>query len=537
MGRILRDRPTGSLPSGYRAAVNAFGILGPLEARRDGEEVGLGGRIQRAVLALLLLDAGRVVSIDRIADELYAGDTPATAMTQVHRQISELRRALGDTAIETRAPGYVVHVGPEALDLRRFEALCALAEEAEPAEAVVALDEALGLWRGDALADLAGELFAQRPIARLEELRLRALERRVELRLALGRHADVIGELTEMAAAQPLRERIRELLMLALYRAGRQVEALAVYRETRAVLVDAFGVEPGVELVQLEQAILRHDPELSPEEAVSTDRAGAVLVAARDLVRVRRLAGLAAPLARRPGHELIVALLLAQDEGLPGATAALAADRTRSPEPMRVAAFVSRDGPADVLRMARVYDAALVIVEAPPGFAEGRPPPDALVELLEGSLADVAVVASGDGPARAGGGVIVPFGGGEHDWAAVELAAWLATAIGEPLRLAGSPESSRLLADASMAVQRLAGVVAEPVLVGPGATGLAEAAGDATAVVVGLSPRWRHEGLGDVRRMLAVPDGPPLLAVHRGPRPSGLAPREATTRFTWSAGD
>jgi hypothetical protein len=187
--------------------------------------------------------------------------------------------------------------------------------------------------------------------------------------------------------------------------------------------------------------------------------------------------------------------------------------------------------------MARIYDAALVLVEAPPGFAEGQPPPAALVELLARSPADVAVVALGAGPVRTSGGVIVPFGGGEHDWAAVELAAWLATATGEPLRLAGSPEASRLLADASMAVQRLAGVVAEPVLVEPSATGLAEAATDATAVVVGLSPRWRREGLGEARRMLATPDGPPLLAVHRGPRPSGLAPREATTRFTWSAGD
>jgi DNA-binding SARP family transcriptional activator len=534
---MLRERPTESLPSGYRPAVIAFGILGPLEARRDGTEVALGGRIQRAVLALLLLDAGRVVSIDRIADELYAGDTPATAVTQVHRQISELRRALGEAAIETRAPGYVVRVGPEALDLRRFEALCTRADEAEPAEALAALDEALGLWRGDALADLAGEPFAQRPVARLAELRLRARERRVEAQLALGRHADVIGELTDLAAAHPLRERLRELLMLALYRAGRQVEALEVYRATRAALVEAFGVEPGVELVRLEQAILRHDPELSPEPAGSTDRAGAVLVAGRDLARVQRLAGLAAPLARRPGHELIVALLLAGDASLAGATAALAAERTRSPEPMRVAAFVSRDEPADMLRMARIYDAALVLVEAPPGFAEGEPPPDVLVELLAGSPADVAVVAPGAGPGRPSGGVIVPFGGGEHDWAAVELAAWLATATGEPLRLAGSTEASRLLADASIAVQRLAGVVAEPVLVEPSATGLAEAAADATAVVVGLSPRWRHEGLGEARRALAAPDGPPLLAVHRGPRPSGVAPREATTRFTWSAGD
>ena len=314
---MLRERPTESLPSGYRPAVIAFGILGPLEAHRDGEEVALGGRTQRAVLALLLLEAGRVVSIDRIADELYAGDTPATAVTQVHRQVSELRRALGEAAIETRAPGYVVHVDPEALDLRRFEALCARAEEAEPSEAVAALDEGLRLWRGDALADLAREPFAQRPVARLDELRLRALERRLEARLALGRHADAIGELTDLAAVHPLRERLRELLMLALYRAGRQVEALEVYRETRAALVDAFGVEPGVELVRLEQAILRHDPELSPEEVGRTDRAGAVLVTGRDLGRVHQLAELATPLARRPGHELIVALLLAHGTDWP----------------------------------------------------------------------------------------------------------------------------------------------------------------------------------------------------------------------------
>src|SRR4051812_21782288 len=171
---MLRGRPTESLPSGYRPAVIAFGILGPLEARRDGAEVALGGRTQRAVLALLLLEADRVVSIDRIADELYAGDAPASAMTQVHRQISELRRALGEETIETRAPGYVVHPGAEAFDLRRFEALCTRADEAQPAEAVAALDEALGLWRGDALADLAREPFAQRPVARLDELRLRA---------------------------------------------------------------------------------------------------------------------------------------------------------------------------------------------------------------------------------------------------------------------------------------------------------------------------------------------------------------------------
>ncbi|HEY6890774.1 MAG TPA: AfsR/SARP family transcriptional regulator, partial [Solirubrobacter sp.] len=269
----------------------AFGILGPLEARRDGVELALGGRAQRAVLTLLLLEAGRVLSIDRIADELYAGAAPATAVTQVHRQISELRRVLGDGAIETRPPGYVIQVRAGGLDLRSFETLCARCEDAEPAAVVATLDEALALWRGDPLADLAAEAFAQRPIARLQEVRLRALERRLEARLALGRHADTIAELRDLAAEHPLRERLRELLMLALYRAGRQVEALAVYRETRESLVEAFGVEPGDGLRALEQAILRRDPELAPAipRRNAVERA-AVLVAGRDLARLRRLA-------------------------------------------------------------------------------------------------------------------------------------------------------------------------------------------------------------------------------------------------------
>jgi DNA-binding SARP family transcriptional activator len=518
--------------------VITFGILGPLEARRDGVELALGGRAQRAVLALLLLEAGRVLSIDRIADELYAGAAPATAVTQVHRQISELRRVLGDGAIETRPPGYVIHVETAGLDLRSFEALCAGSEEAEPGAAVAALDEALALWRGDPLADLAAEAFARRPIARLQEIWLRALERRIEARLALGRHADAIAELRDLAAAHPLRERLRELLMLALYRSGRQVEALAVYRETRTALVEAFGVEPGDGLMALEQAILRHDPELSPAAPAHAAERSAVLVAGRELAGVRRLAAVAAPLAARLDHELIVALLLAEPAGLAEATATLATERTRSAGPMRVAAFHSRDETADVLRMTRVYDAALVLVDAPPRFAQGGPPSRALVELLARSPADVAVVvADATHPDHSGAGVTVPFGGSEHDWAAVELGAWLAITAGEPLRLAGAPEAGRLLADASLAVQRLVGVVAEPVVVAPTATGLAEATAGARAVVVGLSPRWRHEGLGEARRALATPGRPPLLAIHRGPRPSGVAPRETTTRFTWSAGD
>jgi DNA-binding SARP family transcriptional activator len=551
---IIRQRPTDRLPSGYRGdPVTEFGILGPLEVRRDGVELPLGGRNHRAVLALLLLEAGRVVSIDRIAEELYAGDTPVTAVTQVHRQVSELRRILdapdteqGQSAIETRAPGYVIHVDADRYDLYRFEQLCASAEQAFDTEdagaAVQALDEALALWRGEPLADLVTESFAQRPIGRLEELRDRALERRVEARLALGRHADVIPELSALAAAAPLRERRHELLMLALYRSGRQVDALDVYSRTRAMLVETFGVEPGPELQRIQQAILRHDPELAaPGSAASlSDRAGAVLVAGHGLESVRGLAALGGPLARPPGLELIVALLLPDESELTAATTALADERAQSTVSMRVAAFVANREADDLMRLARSYDARLLLVEAPPAFASGGAPPEELVALLARSPADVAVVAPGSG--EPGGGVLVPFAGGEHDWAALELGAWLATATSTPLRLAGTRhdasgrDASALLADASIAVQRLAGVVAEPVLIEPTPTGLTEAAAGAAAVVVGLSSRWRREGLGEARSSLVAAGGPPVLAVHRGPQPSGIAPREAQTRFTWSVG-
>ena len=286
---MVRAAATDRLPNGYRAAqVTEFGILGPLEARRDGEELGLGGRNQRAVLALLLLQANQVVSIERLAEELYAGATPATAVTQVHRQVSELRRLLdppagrseiGKSVIETRAPGYLIRVATGGLDLYRFESLtgqaAAALDDDDPQTALAALREGLGLWRGPPLADLAYEPFAQAPIARLEELRLAALERRFGAELALGRHSELVAELRDLAAEHPLRERFRELLMVALYRSGRQVEALEVFRTTRRELVQAFGVEPGPDLQRIEQAILRHDPELAPPAGTSAGRGSA----------------------------------------------------------------------------------------------------------------------------------------------------------------------------------------------------------------------------------------------------------------------
>jgi DNA-binding SARP family transcriptional activator len=559
---MVRPGATDRLPNGYRAAqVTEFGILGPLEARRDGAELRLGGRNQRAVLALLLLHANRVVSIERLAEELYGETTPVSAVTQVHRQVSELRRILdapgagteaaAGSVIETRPPGYAIRVGAGELDLHRFEARAqdaARATEAgDPAAAAAALREGLGLWRGPALADLAGETFAQGAIARMEELRIAAVESRIEAELALGRHGELVAELTGLAAQHPLRERLRGLLMVALYRSGRQVEALEVFRATRDELVQAFGVEPGPDLRGLQAAILLQDPELTAPRAglaAAGAPAGTVLLVGRRPDRLGALVALAEPLARRPARELIVALMVAEEAELAAASAALSGVRETLGAGVRTAAFVAADEADDVLHLAGSHDAGLLLLEAEPQLAGLASPAGALGAVVERSACDVAVVIvpTETDPAAAGGGVLVPFGGGEHDWSAVELGAWLAAATGERLRLAGpragpadgERDASRLLADASLAVQQVVGVAAEPALADPSAGGLVAASAGAAAVVVGLSPRWRSEGLGGARRALIEDPRCPVLVVHRGLRPSGIAPRETATRFTWT---
>jgi len=218
-----------------------FRLLGPLEVVGDDGPLQLGGPKQRATLAILLLGANRVVPVERLADDLYHGAAPVTAVTQVQRQVSELRRLLEAPVIETRAPGYILRIAPEQLDLHRFERLAERAAEAgdkgEASQAAELLREALGLWRGDALADLADKPFAHAAIERLEEIRLAAVERRIDAELAIGRHAELVGELHELVNAHPLGERFRAQLMLALYRSGRQTHALGVYREARYALV------------------------------------------------------------------------------------------------------------------------------------------------------------------------------------------------------------------------------------------------------------------------------------------------------------
>jgi len=245
-------------------------ILGSLEVHGDDGPIALGGGGKpRGLLAMLLLHANRPVSAERLAVALWGEDAPAGSIKTVHVHVSRLRRALGDPGVLATTPaGYRLRVLPGELDAERFERLAAEGRKAladgRPELAARALREALALWRGPALGDLAFEPFAQPEIGRLEEERLAALEARVEADLAAGRQGELAGELRQLVAQHPLRERLHVQLMLALYRSGRQADALRAYRDARDVLVDRLGIEPGSELRALEAAILAQDPALDP---------------------------------------------------------------------------------------------------------------------------------------------------------------------------------------------------------------------------------------------------------------------------------
>jgi predicted ATPase/DNA-binding SARP family transcriptional activator len=240
-----------------------FRILGPIEVADGDSLVPLAGA-QRSLLALLLLSANEVVSADRLIEELWGEEVPESGRAALQVRISQLRKALGRQGgrIATRAPGYLLHVDRDELDLYGFERMVDEAVRAEPAEAAAKLREALGLWRGPPLVDLSYEPFAQPAIRRLEELRLAAFEKRIDADLELGRQADLIGELRTQVEQYPLRERLHAQLMLALYRSGRQAEALAAYQSARRVLVEQLALEPTAPLRQLEQAILRQEASL-----------------------------------------------------------------------------------------------------------------------------------------------------------------------------------------------------------------------------------------------------------------------------------
>lgn len=464
--------------------------------------------------------------------------------------VSHLRKALPPGRLVTRPPGYTLHVERGELDLHRFERLVdegrrGLAE-GDAAGAAERLGEALALWRGPALGDVTEAAFAQAEAARLEELRLAALEEHLEADLALGRHASAVGELEALVAEHPLRERPRAQLMLALYRSGRQPEALAVFRDARAALAE-LGIEPGQALRDAQTAVLRQDPSLdlpTPERPPrAPDRS--LLVVCFDDRRLDAVLELGEPLARRPPHELVL-LVLADGAG-DLTRASVAANEHKAALAsrgltVRAAAFTSPAFAPDVSRLVSDADASLVLADG-----HGRLSADGsldleLAALLAKAPCDVALLSGAATEAAGEAPVLVPFGGAEHEWAAVELAAWLCGAEGRPLHLAGAAadpatdrrDASGLLARAALLVQQVTGVQTEPLIVAAGAGDVLQAATGARALVVGLPDEWRTRGLGPTRTALADRAPCPVLLVRGGPKPAGLAPAGSITRYTWT---
>jgi len=465
--------------------VREFLLLGPFEA-----PVAVPGGKPKALLARLLLDAGRPVSTESLVESLW-DDPPASAGKLLQAHVSALRKTLGPDAIATEGGGYALR--DAGSDLARFEDMSGRAvEEKEPRHRAGLLREALKLWRGEPLAEFRREPFAAAAVARLEEVRLHALVRRIDAELELGLHEQLASELRGLVDREPLREQLRARLMLALYRSGRQADALDVYRDGRRLMVDRLGIEPGRELQGLERAILRQDPAL--DSARADERRGPIVCVG------------CAPLSLVGPLERELVLVELTGGGTLG-DAARRLDALRGPG-IRTAAFTSDDPAADAVRLATEQEAELLVVVSDPPV---------------GAPCDVALVRE-PRPFEPNGPVLAPFGGGRDEWPALELAAWLARAHGLPLRLlgveatAGRRDASRTLAAASLALQRFAGIAAEPVL-GP----LLDHGG---SIVVASFERG-HELLERSRV--------PVVLVRGGLRPSGLAPERSLTRFSWTA--
>src|SRR6516164_8327509 len=251
-----------------------FAVLGSFRVDRDGRDLDPGPRMQRALLAILVVEAGHVVPVDRLLDLLWRDEPPAAAIASVQAYVSQLRRVLepGRPArapaqmLVTQDPGYVLRIGDDQVDALRFQALAKKAHNdlagGRAAAAAAGLEEALALWRGEPLAEFAGEPWAVPVVARLTEAHDLAVEDRIDAWLALGRHAEATAELEAMVQARPLRERRWGQLIVATYRCGRQADALRAYQRCRTVLAGELGLEPGAELRRLEAAVLAQDPSL-----------------------------------------------------------------------------------------------------------------------------------------------------------------------------------------------------------------------------------------------------------------------------------
>ena len=469
------------------------------------------------MLALLLTRPNQVVSTDRPSSTISGGPQPPTARRE-HAPVLRLaaRKLLGADRIDTRPPGYAIRVEPGELDLERFETLV---QRGDPD----ALREALALWRGPPLADFAYESFARDETARLEELRLIALERRIDADLEAGRHrrARAGARAADLGASAPRAPaRSADARPLPFGPSGRGAVGIP---GGEGALVEELGIEPGSALQQLEHAILQHDPSLDATvEAEAPDRS--IVVVPAEPSAADALLALAEPLARTaPPRELILVALVAA-EGLAKAAGLLQEHVSRLDVSARAAAFTSSVPAVDVVRLAVEQNADLVLYEGPRDFLADGSLGGELGIVLATAPCDVAVLVASDaipsiGPERA---VLVPFGGADHDWAAVELAAWIVRASGSTLRLvgreqtAGGRDASRLLAQASLMIQRVVRVPAEPLLISGRKEGVLQAAEGAALIVFGLSERWPEEGLGETRLAL-VRDAPvPTLLVRKG---------------------
>ena len=529
-----------------------FRILGPMEVWGADGQLAVAGHKPRALLAMLLLHDNVVVPADQLIHSLWGSEPPEAAGATLRLTVSRLRKAIATDRITTISPGYLLHVHDDELDLHRFERLLEqgrhLLSKGEAGDASERLSEALSLWTGRPLAEFADYPFAGPAITRIEESRLSAVELRLEADLVLGRHAELVGQLRSLVAEFPLRERFRGCLMTALYRSGRQAEALDAYQDARRVLLDELGIEPSQELRDLERSILRQEHDLDPPgRAVSGVRKErSVLVAVADEGRLQALLAVAEPLVRRPPRAVILATTVTDAATLGAETARLELHRGAIQARgvvARAATFTSAMPGADLARLSTELEVELLVTDAPDLLLADGCPDARLAALLSQAPCDVAFLVSR--VTRSDGPVLVPFGGSENDWSAIELGACLARAGSRDLWLAGtvaSPDhgrrdASRLLSHASLAVQRVLGVAATPLLTEPGADGILAASRDCGLLVVGLSRRWRDEGLGQARLSLARRAAPPTVFIRRGPRPGGLAPPAALTRFTWSICD
>ena len=349
--------------------------------------------------------------------------------------MSRLRKALPPDTLVTRSPGYTIRLGPDQLDLYRFERLVEEARrclaDGRPTDASERLREALALWRGPALADVSYESFAQAAIARLEEIRLAALELRIEADLALGQDRELVGELEALVAEHPLRERLRGHLMLALYRSGRQAEALNAYQDARRISSTSWGSTRARPCRSSSEGFSARTRLSTAQRGGAGARSGRRAVDPRrraDESRLDALLAVAEPLARHP---------LAHDPGQarPGRGRARTGGRlarqaplgARSSRRRRPHGLVHVGSPGEELaRLASELDVDLLLADAPDELLAEGVPDEELAAVLAGTPCDVALLVPRE--AQAQGAVLVPFGGADHDWAAVELGAWLARA-------------------------------------------------------------------------------------------------------------